>query len=114
MLVLIHHPVSPAIDNVIRAAVSAGIHVSVAAGNSGIDSCKYPPSSSGGANGPAISVGSIGMSNTISTFSNTGACNDVYAPGENIVSAWNISVNTVEVLSGTSMACPHVTGVMAY
>lgn len=105
---------SPAITQAIQAATNAGIHVSVAAGNNGQNSCSFSPSNSGGANGPAVTVGSIGIDNTISSFSNTGSCNDVYAPGENILSAWKDSPTTVNYLSGTSMACPHVTGVMAY
>ncbi len=106
-------PVSDSIAQAIQAAVDSGIHVSVAAGNAGEDSCAFSPASSGGSNGPAVTVGSIGIDDTISSFSNTGACNDIYAPGEDILSAWIDSPKTINVLSGTSMACPHVTGVMA-
>ena len=59
-------------------------------------------------------MGSIGITNAISSFSNTGSCVDIYAPGENVLSAWNTGNNTVQYLDGTSMATPHVTGVMAY
>lgn len=102
------------VDQVIRAAVGAGVHSVVAAGNAGADSCAYSPSSSGGTQGPAISVGSIGASNAISSFSNTGACTDIYAPGENVISTWIGGNNIINVDQGTSMATPHVTGVVAY
>lgn len=90
------------------------MHAVVAAGNNAGDACTYSPSSLGGANGPAISVGSIGPGNAISSFSDTGSCTDVYAPGEEVISAWNTGPNVINVLDGTSMATPHVTGVVAY
>ncbi|KAI9809019.1 MAG: hypothetical protein M1825_002308 [Sarcosagium campestre] len=110
---------SQAVEHAINAAVDAGIHVSVAAGNSGQDACLTSPSSSGGRGadgrgGKAISVGSISSQDTVSSFSNTGSCVDVFAPGEDVVSSWINGDNTVNSLSGTSMACPHVTGMMAY
>lgn len=98
----------------IRAAAAAGVHVSVAAGNNGADACAHSPGSSAGANGPAVAVGSVGTDNVISSFSNTGSCVDIYAPGEDVVSAWIGDTNLINTLSGTSMAAPHVTGIMAY
>jgi cerevisin len=56
----------------------------------------------------------VGISGDTSDFSNTGECVDVYAPGEDIVSAWIGAPDVVNVLSGTSMATPHVTGIVAY
>jgi hypothetical protein len=62
----------------------------------------------------AITVGSINPQNdTVSAFSNAGSCLDLYAPGENIQSDWNTSDSATNVLNGTSMATPHVTGVAA-
>jgi cerevisin len=103
-----------AIDKALDAAISAGVHVVVAAGNAGVDACAGSPAAAGGTHGPAIVVGSVGISGDTSSFSNTGECVDVYAPGEDIVSAWIGAPDVVNVLSGTSMATPHVTGIVAY
>ena len=46
-----------------------------------------------------------------STFSNYGTGLDIVAPGEDILST--IPNNHVDYMSGTSMACPHVSGVAA-
>ena len=46
-------------------------------------------------------------------YSNYGACVDIFAPGYQITSAWHTSNNASAVLNGTSMAAPHVTGVIA-
>lgn len=103
-----------AITSAIEAAIQAGVHTVVAAGNSDQDACQSSPASSGGTSGPAITVGSVGMSGSKSSFSNYGSCVDVYAPGENVISAWIGGPNMVNSLSGTSMATPHVTGIVAY
>jgi cerevisin len=103
-----------AITTAIDAAISAGVHTVVAAGNDDKDACKSSPASSGGTHGAAITVGSVGMSAERSSFSNYGDCVDVYAPGENVISAWIGAPDMVNDLSGTSMATPHVTGIVAY
>lgn len=40
---------------------------------------------------------------------------DITAPGLNILAAWSPADNKMEfnILSGTSMACPHITGLAA-
>lgn len=102
------------VDQVILMALEAGIHISVAAGNDGADACLSTPSHNGGANSAVVSVGSINIENQVSTFSNLGECVDIFAPGEDILSSWATGDNVINFLSGTSMACPHVSGVMAY
>ncbi|KAK1069359.1 hypothetical protein LTR74_004925 [Friedmanniomyces endolithicus] len=102
-----------AINLAIQAAIHAGIHTVVAAGNDDADACKSSPASSGGLRGGAITVGSIGMNSKVSSFSNYGDCVDVYAPGEDVISAWIGGKDMVNSLSGTSMATPHVTGIVA-
>jgi cerevisin len=102
------------VDEVIAGASAAGIHVSVAAGNDGEDACGSTPAHLGGANSNVVTVGSVNIQNKVSTFSNIGKCVDIYAPGEQILSSWATGDTIINFLSGTSMACPHTTGVMAY
>lgn len=103
-------------DVVIQAVeklVAAGITVVAAAGNDDCDSCLNTPAFSM----KVITVGATNIEDKAAIFSDFGKCVDVYAPGENITSACaksmcHVSDSYIE-LSGTSMACPHVTGVVA-
>ena len=109
--------ISSRVDSVNRAvsgALSRGVHVSIAAGNDfGKDACTTTPALLGGSNSAAVTVGALNIQNKIAAFSNIGTCVDIYAPGEQILSAWNTGDTIINFLSGTSMACPHVSGVMA-
>lgn len=90
----------------IDSAVSSGVTVVVAAGNENMDACRVSP-----AYVPAaITVGSIDQFDRRSTFSNYGRCVNIWAPGSDIVSASHRSNSGSVSLSGTSMACPHVSG----
>jgi len=74
------------------------------------DACAYSPASIP----QAITVGSITINNDRrSSFSNIGRCIDIFAPGSLIFSASPRSDSSFTTLSGTSMACPHVSGVAA-
>lgn len=76
-----------------------------AAGNDGIENgapANYEP---------IVAVGAIGMSGERSSFSNFGSWVDICAPGESIYST--VPSNSYGNMSGTSMACPHVSGVAA-
>lgn len=106
--------IAETLDDAILGAIAQGIHVSVAAGNDATDACRASPSKNGGGASAVLSVGSININNEISSFSNTGSCVDIYAPGEQIVSSWNTGDTIINFLSGTSMATPHVTGTLAY
>lgn len=97
------------VDTAVASLVTAGVTVSIAAGNDHIDACTESP-----ADVPsAITVGSTRRDDGRSVFSNYGKCVDLFAPGTEITSDWNTSSTAKAVLSGTSMAAPHVTGAAA-
>ncbi|XP_062512848.1 uncharacterized protein LOC134188698 [Corticium candelabrum] len=100
---------SQAVNDAVDAAVDAGYVFSIAAGNSGIDACSFSPASAT----KAITVGSTDLSDARSYFSNTGNCMEIFAPGSNIKSAWIGGPTATNTISGTSMAAPHVAGVVA-
>lgn len=101
---------SQTLDLAVNAAVDAGIHFSVAAGNDNADSCNYSPAAAE----KAVTVGASTLSDERAYFSNYGTCNDIFAPGLNIRSTWIGSKYAVNTISGTSMASPHVAGLLAY
>jgi len=105
-----------AMNDAVAASVQAGVVYSIAAGNSNGNACNFSPASE-----PlAITVGSTTISSSgndefdqRSSFSNFGTCLDIFAPGTSITSCSNAGPDSSAVMSGTSMACPHVTGVVA-
>ena len=58
-----------------------------------------------------VAVGSVASDGSRSSFSNYGDWVDVCAPGTNILST--MPASRYDFMSGTSMACPHVSGVAA-
>ena len=101
---------SVTLDLAVNAAVDLGIHFAVAAGNDNTDSCGYSPA---GAE-KAVTVGASNLADERAYFSNYGKCNDIFAPGLNIKSTWIGSDTAVNTISGTSMASPHIAGLLAY
>ncbi len=87
-----------------------GLTYVVSAGNENNDACDKSPASTP----EAITVGSSSpTTDSRSSFSNYGVCVDVFAPGSSISSAWFTSDTAAATISGTSMAAPHVSGIVA-
>ncbi len=119
-----HRPAGPAVinmslgavqidlvDDAVERVVEAGIPVVVSAGNDGASATRTSP-----ANAPdAITVGWTTRSDRKATDSNYGKRIDIFAPGDDILSAGvsETSRTATATLSGTSMAAPMVTGAVA-
>jgi cerevisin len=101
---------SRTLDLAVNAAVDAGIHFAVAAGNDNADACSYSPAAAE----KAVTVGASTLGDERAYFSNYGKCTDIFAPGLNILSTWIGSKYAVNTISGTSMASPHIAGLLAY
>merc|ERR1740123_1517091 len=95
-----------AMADAVNAAVNGGVVVVVAGGNSNGDACRFSPAFVPA----AITVGSTTSTDARSSFSNYGSCTNIWAPGSSVVSASHRSDTASTSLSGTSMACPHVSG----
>jgi len=100
---------STALDTAVRNSIASGVTYAIAAGNSNTNAASSSPARVS----EAITVGATTMSDARSSFSNFGSVVDIFAPGSAILSAWNTSDTATNTISGTSMATPHVAGVVA-
>ncbi len=95
-----------AYQNAIDAATAAGVVVVAATGNNGASSVTYPARYNN-----VIAVAALDGNNNRASFSNAGPEVWLAAPGVNIVST--MPGATTGSKSGTSMAAPHVAGLVA-
>jgi cerevisin/serine protease len=98
---------SSASNAAVAGAVANGVLMVVAAGNSNANSCSFSPASEP----TALTVMASDNQDRFASFSNWGSCSDIIAPGVSVTSAWIGSPFSINTISGTSMACPHVAGV---
>jgi subtilisin family serine protease len=100
---------SSSLDQAVNNSINSGVTYAIAAGNSNRNACFYSPARVAA----AITVGATTSSDARASYSNYGSCLDLFAPGSSITSAWYTSTSATAVLSGTSMAAPHVAGAAA-
>ena len=98
------------VDAATTAVASLGIKIAIAAGNSSDDALYYSPARTGLNNANIYTVASMTSSDSWSSFSNFGSPVDVIAPGSSIKSTYKDG--GYATLSGTSMASPHVCGLL--
>ena len=99
------------LQKAVKEAVSKNIIVVCAAGNEGNGNAQDFEYSYPAAYVDVISVGAVDKKSVPASFSNANLVIDVVAPGVDILSTY--PDNKFAVLSGTSMATPHVTGSLA-
>ncbi|KAI0425995.1 peptidase S8/S53 domain-containing protein [Xylaria sp. FL1042] len=101
---------SAAFNNAVNSAYSSGILSVIAAGNNAIDAANTSPASAAN----AITVCAIDSNWAFAYFSNYGSVIDICAPGVDVLSSWIGSNTATNIISGTSMATPHVAGLALY
>jgi subtilisin family serine protease len=102
-------PVYQALNDAVTRSIASGVTYAVAAGNDNKNACQQSPAVTPN----AITVGATESTDARASFSNYGTCVDIFAPGSRITSDSNSSNTATKMMSGTSMASPHVAGAAA-
>ncbi|HUF25249.1 MAG TPA: S8 family peptidase, partial [Vicinamibacterales bacterium] len=101
--------VSSSLDTAVQNSANSGVFYVLAAGNSGADACNSSPARAGaGTNNGIMTVAATDSADKETSWSNYGACVDIWAPGLSILSTRKGGGTTT--MSGTSMASPHGAG----
>jgi serine protease len=102
---------APALQQAINEASAVGAIIVVAAGNSNVDASTFTPAGCSG----VVTVGATNASGSRASYSNFGSRIDLMAPGGEAVQPVfsTLASGAYGGKAGTSMAAPHVAGVLA-
>ncbi|KAK6342221.1 Basic amino-acid permease [Orbilia blumenaviensis] len=101
---------SKAFNAMVDSAFEKGILSVVAAGNKNTTASLYSPASASS----SVTVGAISRGRVRGSYSNYGDSVNIFAPGTKITSAGIANDTATRTSTGTSMAAPHVAGLICY